>query len=68
MTTNDTPTPCIRDWLRSIGTSWSEMRSYSIKRTKLRRSVCDAIYRRQSAPIRCHQGAPNAPSRSTRHR
>jgi hypothetical protein len=61
------PTPCIRDWLRDLGTSWTEMRRYSIKRTKLRRSLRDAIYRRQSAPLKCHEGTRNATSRSRRH-
>jgi hypothetical protein len=73
MTTDDSPsgaaapTPCIRAWLKSIGTSWREMHVYSIRRTKLRRSLRDAVYRRQSEPLRCHQPRHTGAHNGARH-
>ena len=69
MNDNDnTPSLPIREWLRSVGTSWTEIRRYAVKRTKVRRALREAIYRRQSAPLKCHEGTRHATLRSTRHR
>jgi hypothetical protein len=54
MTTNNDPTLSIRKWLRAMGSSITELRRYSVKRTRLRRAVRDAIYQRNSAPLHVH--------------
>jgi hypothetical protein len=55
MNDNEPTTPSIQQWLASLGTSWTAMRRYSRKRTALRRKFKQAVYRRQSEPLRVHQ-------------
>jgi hypothetical protein len=54
------PDLTIRDWLRSLGTSWAEMHRYSKSRAAARKLARDLIRSDPAPHLRAHNGVSDA--------
>jgi hypothetical protein len=59
---DDQPTPTIREWLTSLGTSLTEIREYSRHRASLLQGLQDAIKHRINGPLQVMKGTSDATS------